>query len=242
MRQLSHAKFPMLAVVAVAAMFVIRVPVTQTWQGRADATSVQQPAKKVAQPSTSESPDLDQVAVADPQPDSEAQPAQTDLDANDQQQLADTNWFDLLTQFQPRDRNDGFPENDASQDSTADTIQNDGSPGLVEDLDDLDLRFVIQLGPDDDDPQLIPSDDDEEEEDDRVLRLYNPAKNGGVVYFVIDQDTYSIDAGQTLELTGKDQWVVMFHRGGNFGNSRSTLKPGSYSFSVNKEGWSLGGG
>ena len=97
------------------------------------------------------------------------------------------NRFDLLTQFRPREQSDGFPHNDATQDPSAtDGIQ-------VEGVDDLDLRHVSQVGPATDDTETSDS-----EPDDRVLRLHNPAENGGIVYFVVDQKTYSIDVGQTL--------------------------------------------
>ena len=232
MRRLSNARFPMLGVVVVAALFVVRVPIIQSWESHADARNLQQ-LKNTKVSHDLDTPEADQVAASDVQTDSDSE----DVEANalaamekveqaNEKQFSTNNWFDLLSQFQPPEQNGDFPQNDEAQDpSTADTPV---------DLDDLDLRHVSQLEPDDSEPS-----DPDTETDERVLRLHNPAENGGIVYFVVDEKTYSIKAGKTLELSGKDQWTVRFHRGGDFGNSRNTLKPGSYSFAVSRKGWKL---
>ena len=228
MRRLSNARFPMLGVVAVAALFVVRVPIIQSWESHADARNVQQ-LKKVNQAKTPD--DLDTAApqlVADATAAVEPEAPLTDSEDKSEPVFSTDKWFDLLTQFQPDEQNNGFPQNYATEDPSAtDDLQD-------EEVDDLDLRHVSQLGPPASDPEPA-----ETPTDDRVLRLHNPAVNHGIVYFVVDETTYSIDVGQTLELAGNDQWVVMFHRGGDFGNSRNVLKPGSYTFLVSKNGWHL---
>ncbi len=241
MRRLSNAKFPMLGLVLVAAVFVIRVPIIKTLASQAQARGVQQIAK-VDPPSTedSEPAETQQVAVDEsPQVDSEPEATVTETEQQDQQDTTENNWFELFTQFQPRESNDGFPQEDAQSDTGAEDTalvdtappSNDSEPA---NLDDFDLKHVSQLGPESEDSQPSTSSTGKP-----ALKLHNPSENGGIVYFVVDEKTHSINAGQTLELTGQDQWLIRFHRGGNFGNSRSLLKPGSYSFSVTKKGWEL---
>lgn len=229
MRRLSNARFPMLGVVVVATMFVVRVPILQSWASHGDVGKVQQ-IKQVSPtvPDEQESTKVDQVVFADEQPDAGQEIAAMDVDTSEEYDAK--NWSDLLTQFEPIEPNRGIPQIDASHDRTGGLTPR---PDQVDHLDDPDLRHVSQLG-----PQTM-SNSPSKDMDPRVLTLHNPLENGGIVYFVVDEDTYSIDAGQTLALSGKDEWLMMFHRGGNFGNSRRTLKPGSYSFSVSKKGWSL---
>ena len=244
MRRLTNARFPMLGVVVVAALFVVRVPVIQSWEAHADATKLRRPTM-VAQKETNEpeEPQVDQeVAVADAQTESQEDVTATDVEPNTPS-LSTKRWFDLLTQFQPTQPNDSTPQDDDSQSESADsTVNDDETP--TDDLNDLDLRHVSQLEPTTDDNDVDSSEEvvQVEEEDDRVLKLHNPAGNGGIVNFVVDDQTYSIAVGETVEFTGKDQWLLKFHRGGEFGNSRVMLKPGSYSFAVTKGGWRLAAG
>ena len=260
MRRLSNARFPMLGVVVVAALFVVRVPIIQSWETHADARNFQQlKAVSINRPTLSEveAPEGEEVATADEQPVSQPDESLTQTEDSDQSVFSTNKWFDLLTQFQPREQNDGFPQNDTSQvpptqppvESLVESPPVEAplieSPSVeappVEtstsddnESEDPETSHVSQTEPaTDPDPAYA------DEIDDRVLRLHNPEGNGGVVYFVVDEKTYSIEVGRTLELSGKDEWRLMFHRGGKFGNSRATLKPGSYAFAVTKQGWRL---
>ena len=69
--------------------------------------------------------------------------------------------------------------------------------------------------------------------------VINPATAGATVNFAIDQAPYSLAAGLAQPLMGQPSWVIAFDRGGQAGEARYTLAPGSYSFTVNASGWDL---
>ena len=82
MRRLSNARFPMLGVVIVAALFVVRVPIIQSWETRADARNLQRLrlASKTTTPDDTET--TNQVATAADAA-SEAEPDATQVDVED---------------------------------------------------------------------------------------------------------------------------------------------------------------
>jgi hypothetical protein len=71
------------------------------------------------------------------------------------------------------------------------------------------------------------------------LIIHNPTSSPFSVGFLADGKTYRLDPGQHVKLAGKNSWLVVFHRGGKFGNSRKTLSAGNYSFAVTAKGWTL---
>jgi len=69
--------------------------------------------------------------------------------------------------------------------------------------------------------------------------VINPATTGATVNFVVDQTPYGLEAGLAQPLMGQPSWVIAYDRGGQAGEARYTLVPGSYSFTVNASGWDL---
>jgi len=75
-----------------------------------------------------------------------------------------------------------------------------------------------------------------------VLRLVNPSETGGVVYYAVDGQSFSLNSGEYHELAPAAECLVEFHRGGDFGYAKFNLTAGDYLFVVGKTGWSLAPG
>jgi hypothetical protein len=69
--------------------------------------------------------------------------------------------------------------------------------------------------------------------------VINPASTGATVNFVVDQTPFSLNAGLAQPLLGQTSWVIAFDRGGQAGEARYTLAPGSYEFTASTSGWDL---
>ena len=69
--------------------------------------------------------------------------------------------------------------------------------------------------------------------------IVNPDFNEGEVRFLLDNEVRSLASGESLELTGREDCVIVFHRGGDFGTFRQTLQPGVYEFQVTDHGWTV---
>jgi hypothetical protein len=69
--------------------------------------------------------------------------------------------------------------------------------------------------------------------------VINPASTRATVNFVVDQTPYSLNAGLAQPLLGQTSWVIAFDRGGQAGEARYTLAPGSYEFTASTSGWDL---
>jgi len=70
--------------------------------------------------------------------------------------------------------------------------------------------------------------------------LKNPTGSGGPVAFVIDEATeVNLAPGQSHTLSSKQNYLVEFDRGGNFGAARKNLALGTYVFQVTERGWDL---
>jgi len=75
-----------------------------------------------------------------------------------------------------------------------------------------------------------------------VLRLVNPSETGGVVYYAVDGESFSLSPGEYHELAPATECLVEFHRGGDFGYATLNLAAGDYLFVVGETGWSLAPG
>lgn len=70
--------------------------------------------------------------------------------------------------------------------------------------------------------------------------LRNPAENAGSVAFrVQDQVDADLGPGTTRTWSDRTSLTVEFDRGGEFGTTRKTLRPGAYEFVVTEQGWDL---
>jgi len=75
-----------------------------------------------------------------------------------------------------------------------------------------------------------------------VLRLVNPSETGGVVYYAVDGESFSLNPGEYHELAPAVESLVEFHRGGEFGYAKLSLTTGDYLFVVGETGWGLATG
>lgn len=74
----------------------------------------------------------------------------------------------------------------------------------------------------------------------QVAIIRNPAKSGGPVAFVVDDEKeVTLDEGQSHALAANGGYLVEFDRGGDFGTARKTLGPGVHEFVVTDRGWDL---
>ena len=71
------------------------------------------------------------------------------------------------------------------------------------------------------------------------IKITNPAASGATLSYALNGATYSIPPGYSQDLTLDRSWVISFSRGGNFGEARYALEPGSYSFANTEHGWEL---
>jgi len=70
----------------------------------------------------------------------------------------------------------------------------------------------------------------------KPIQISNPAANGATISYVISGHQFKMDAGQSQKLEDKN-WVIEFHKGGNLGNARFSLRPGYYEFTMGENGW-----
>lgn len=71
----------------------------------------------------------------------------------------------------------------------------------------------------------------------RIL-LLNPDDNGGEIYYLLDNEEFSMQPGMLQDLEA-DAIEVRFNRGPGFGDARYTLRPGTFKFIVRDNGWEL---
>jgi len=71
------------------------------------------------------------------------------------------------------------------------------------------------------------------------LIVANPPEIGGPVHFTVNGAVYTLAPGEYVELAGRRQRLVEFHRGDDFGYAAHQLETGLHSFDVCPTGWSL---
>ncbi len=69
--------------------------------------------------------------------------------------------------------------------------------------------------------------------------LSNPAGNGGEIRYVVDQQQFSLQPGESHELSADRVYHIQFHRGDKFGDVAYWIPRGSYQFAVEDSGWEL---
>lgn len=69
-----------------------------------------------------------------------------------------------------------------------------------------------------------------------LTNLYN---GKATIHFALDGKVVTLQPGQSTELRDGRQHVVLFHRGGNFGNVQQVLTQGRFGFHVGNSGWEL---
>lgn len=69
--------------------------------------------------------------------------------------------------------------------------------------------------------------------------IENPSDTGGTVRFLLGGESFTLKPGETISPTGPWPLVVRFHRGGEHGEARYSLRPGVYRFDVTRSGWEL---
>ena len=71
------------------------------------------------------------------------------------------------------------------------------------------------------------------------LILMNPSTTGGEVRFAVDGEVHRLEAGEFLELPGRRERQIEFHRGDDFGYAKHQLDAGALAFGVGEAGWTL---
>ena len=72
-----------------------------------------------------------------------------------------------------------------------------------------------------------------------LVRIMNPAATNFPISFVINGEVVRLQAGEAGEFRIDGSGLVKFDRGGTFGESSYTLKPGDYRFEPTAKGWEL---
>jgi hypothetical protein len=70
------------------------------------------------------------------------------------------------------------------------------------------------------------------------ITLVNPQETRATVGYTLDSAQYSLDPAQSQVYEGGTQ-VIVFDRGGSFGQAQYTLQPGTYRFVSTDRGWDL---
>jgi len=71
-----------------------------------------------------------------------------------------------------------------------------------------------------------------------VITLMNPADTNAPVNYSLGNNQYSLAAGDEM-VHEEGAQVISFNRGGQFGEARYTLQPGTYRFVATNHGWDL---
>ena len=70
------------------------------------------------------------------------------------------------------------------------------------------------------------------------ITLLNPEETRQTVGYTLDSDQYSLDPAQSKVHDGGPRLIV-FERGGAYGQAQYTLQPGTYRFIATDQGWDL---
>jgi hypothetical protein len=73
-----------------------------------------------------------------------------------------------------------------------------------------------------------------------AITLLNPSETRGTVNFSLASQSSSLQAGYAAQATASDPQMIVFDRGGTFGQAQYTLSPGAaYRFIATDQGWDL---
>lgn len=72
-----------------------------------------------------------------------------------------------------------------------------------------------------------------------TLVVVNAYAGKATVQFTLNGKVVALQPGQSIQLATEGPHVVLFHRGGNFGNVRHALTEGRYGFDIGSTGWEL---
>ena len=71
------------------------------------------------------------------------------------------------------------------------------------------------------------------------ISLENPAKNGVTVRCLVNGKVVELGPGRAASLAAGKQWLIEFHRGGDFGTAKYKMSRGTYTFMKTDHGWEL---
>jgi hypothetical protein len=73
-----------------------------------------------------------------------------------------------------------------------------------------------------------------------AITLLNPRETRSTVNFNLGAQTGSLQSGFAAQATASDPQLIVFDRGGAFGQAQYTLSPGAaYRFVASQQGWDL---
>ncbi len=73
----------------------------------------------------------------------------------------------------------------------------------------------------------------------RIVRIVNPAETQTTLGFAVNDQNYSLEAGQTQDVELADSTVIEFDRGSGNDTARYSLSEGVYHFASTPQGWEL---
>ena len=74
---------------------------------------------------------------------------------------------------------------------------------------------------------------------DTLITVQNGAGKNVAVTFLMDAQDVALRDGEVRSFSGRNNRVVEFDRGGDFGSARYDLSPGDYEFVITDRGWDL---
>lgn len=71
------------------------------------------------------------------------------------------------------------------------------------------------------------------------ITILNPPDSGGEVRYTLNSNEFNIRPGYSQIVENDRTWLIQFGSGGNRGDVRYTLSPGTFKFKVTEGGWEL---
>jgi len=97
---------------------------------------------------------------------------------------------------------------------------------------------VVDVPSNDPPPAVTPPDKAAGQPADSLI-VANPPDIGGAVHFTVNGVIYTLAPGEYVELAGRSDRRIEFHRGDDFGYATHELAGGTYTFELCPTGWSL---
>jgi hypothetical protein len=71
------------------------------------------------------------------------------------------------------------------------------------------------------------------------IAIVNPAELSTPVTFTLNSRSYTLQPGEQMDFTFDRSLVIEFHRGGDFGSARYSLRDGIFKFTAGANGWDI---
>lgn len=75
--------------------------------------------------------------------------------------------------------------------------------------------------------------------DGKPIKIVSPKENVAQIRYSLNEHNYTIEPGQTQNLTNDRDWIISFDRGLGNGMVEYTLASGTYRFTMTDKGWEV---